>query len=110
MYQPVWFSTFGEVSESNEKFIEELQQKNAEIASLRNSIKEGNLEYKILEEKYSKDFKKATSKGPVIFVGNINVMLHEICNQSDGLDCYYWPKLWFCSLKEKIVLDYRETE
>ena len=63
----------------------------------------------MLEETYTKDFKKAT-KGPVVFVGNINVMLHEICNQSDESDVYYWPKLWFNSLKEKIVLDYRETE
>lgn len=110
MYQPVWFTTYGDVTESSEKFIEELQQKNAEIASLRNSIKEGNLEYHMLEEKYTKEFKKVNSKGPIIFVGNINVMLHEICKQTDEFDAYYWPKLWFSSLKDKIVLDYRETE
>ena len=78
------------------------------IKGLENALKERETDYGILEDKYSKIVKKE-DQGPVVFIGNIISKYHKLCSNNSP-DPYFWPRLWFTGLQDKIVYDCKKTE
>ena len=57
---------------------------------------------------------KASSDGPIIWIGQINVKFHKLIQKSSGsdhnVDPFFWPRRWFPTLKDEIIYEIRKTE
>ena len=56
---------------------------------------------------------KSAKKGPVIYIGNINLRWHELESwpYEGDYDPYYWPKYkWFPEYENHIICESNKTE
>ena len=84
------------------------------IENLEKTIKEQQNNYGLLRSEFEKLVKRsAPPNGPKVFVGNINVALHEkkMRQGTRGVvDKYFWPKKWFPQFQQEIELETTKTQ
>ena len=81
---------------------------------MENTIKEQQNNYSLLRSEYEKVVKRSAPRnGPKVFVGNINIALHEKKmreGKKGAIDKYFWPKKWFPQFQQEIVLETTKTQ